>query len=83
MSILDGIVVTHEIIHHVKKEKKKGFLLKLDFEKGLWQSKLKILDGSDQGEKIWTEMDRMDWKLVEIIQDSHRVEWIGRKRNSL
>lgn len=32
-SILDGIVITHETIHHMKKEKNKGLLLKLDFEK--------------------------------------------------
>lgn len=32
-SILDGIVLTREVVHQVKKDKKRGFLLKLDFEK--------------------------------------------------
>lgn len=32
-SILDGIVITHEVVHQVRKDKKSGFLLKLDFEK--------------------------------------------------
>lgn len=32
-SIPDAIFIRHEIINQVKKEKKRGFLLKLDFEK--------------------------------------------------
>lgn len=32
-SILNGIVLTKEVIHHCKMTKKKGFLLKLDFGK--------------------------------------------------
>lgn len=32
-NIVDGIVITQEVIYQVKKEKIKGFLLKLDFEK--------------------------------------------------
>lgn len=32
-NILDETVITHEEVHQMKKEKRRGFLLKLDFEK--------------------------------------------------
>ncbi|WVZ54242.1 hypothetical protein U9M48_005067 [Paspalum notatum var. saurae] len=32
-NILDGVVIVHEVIHHLKKQKKAGIVLKLDFEK--------------------------------------------------
>ncbi|WVZ81652.1 hypothetical protein U9M48_029031 [Paspalum notatum var. saurae] len=31
--ILDGVVTVHEVVHQLRKKKKKGIILKLDFEK--------------------------------------------------
>lgn len=55
-SILNGIVITHEDIQ-VKKERKKGFLLNLDFEKIYdrvnWECLLEVLKVRKFGPK-WT-----------------------------
>jgi hypothetical protein len=32
-NILEGVVVLHEVLHELKSSKKKGLILKLDFEK--------------------------------------------------
>lgn len=55
-SILNGIVITHKDIQ-VKKERKKGFLLNLDFEKIYdrvnWECLLEVLKVRKFGPK-WT-----------------------------
>lgn len=32
-NILEGVVVLHEVIHELERSKKKGIILKIDFEK--------------------------------------------------
>lgn len=32
-NIMDGVVITQEVVHQMKKQNKEGFILKLDFEK--------------------------------------------------
>jgi hypothetical protein len=32
-NVLEGVVVLHEVLHELKKSKRKGLLLKIDFEK--------------------------------------------------
>lgn len=44
-NLLDGIV-THEMVHQVRKERRRGFLLKLDFRKAYgmidWDSLMEV-----------------------------------------
>lgn len=60
-SILDGIVITHEVVHQVRKDKKSGFLLKLDFEKAYnrvnWDCLLEVLKARKFGPswRAWME----------------------------
>lgn len=55
-SILDGIVITHEVVHQMK-EKRRGFSLKLDFEKAYnkvnWDCLIEILRARKFGLR-WT-----------------------------
>ncbi|WVZ79230.1 hypothetical protein U9M48_026834 [Paspalum notatum var. saurae] len=61
-NILDGVVIVHEVIHHLKKQKKAGIILKLGFEKAY--------DKVD-----WTFLEEV-LKLKNF--DSRWIEWMIR-----
>ena len=50
-NILEGVVVLHEIIHELKSTKKRGLILKIDFEKAYdnvrWDFLEEVLTGKD------------------------------------
>lgn len=57
-SILNGIVLTHEIIHQAKRERNVSYILKLDFEKAYdvvnWECLMEILKNKGFGpQKQW------------------------------
>ncbi|KAK3226755.1 hypothetical protein Dsin_006617 [Dipteronia sinensis] len=57
--IIDGFVIAEEIIHHWKKDKNGGLLVKLDFEKPTiaWIMTFRFYD---RGNGFWLEIAPMD-----------------------
>lgn len=59
-SILDGIIITHEVVHQMK-EKRRGFLLKFELEKAYdrvnWDCLMEILRARKFGPRwlSWVE----------------------------
>ena len=43
-NILEGVVVLHEVLHKLKASKKKGLILKIDFEKDYDRVRWKFLE---------------------------------------
>ncbi|WVZ79552.1 LOW QUALITY PROTEIN: hypothetical protein U9M48_027117 [Paspalum notatum var. saurae] len=62
--ILDGVVIVHEVVHQLKKTKKRGIILKLDFEKAYdkvnWTFLKEVLKQKNFDEK-W-----IDWMLKAV-----------------
>ncbi|WVZ54036.1 hypothetical protein U9M48_004904 [Paspalum notatum var. saurae] len=61
--ILDGAVIVHEVVHHLKSCKRSGIILKLDFEKAYdkvdWSFMKDVLRRKNFGEKWISWMERV------------------------
>lgn len=72
-SILDKIVLAKEVIHHCKRTKKQGFLLKLDFEKTYdmvnWDCLLEVIKKRGFGDRLvqWVEIWLVSAKIQTIV----------------
>lgn len=57
-NILDGVVVLHEVLHEMKKSKRKGLIMKIDFEKAYDRVRWDFLEKSMTGRGFppqWTK----------------------------
>jgi hypothetical protein len=58
-NILEGVVVLHETLHEMIRKKRKGIIMKLDFEKAYdkvsWPFLMEVLEGKNS-----IKMDRVD-----------------------
>lgn len=70
-NILEGVVILHEVIHELKVSKKKGLIMKIDFEKAYDRMRWDFLEITMKGKGLPNTW--IDW-VMETVQNLPRFE---------
>ena len=75
MSILDGVLVANEVVDFLKKTKRKGLIIKVDFEKAYdsvdWEFLLDGLENMGFGKKV----AYVDYIVSKYLSDFYLGKW--------